>query len=145
MSKSSDTRLGFYRDQVYRAPLKTVWEAATEARHLNRFFTSGARGNISPDLDPVHWQWGKTLSAEIEVVSCEPYKFFEFRWTAPGQREPTRVRIEFSRANRRTIVRVYEAGWKSTEVDGALDHCGGWSEWLYGLKAYVQHGIDLRK
>jgi hypothetical protein len=53
--------------------------------------------------------------------------------------------MEFSREKGRTVVRVFEAGWKAAHVDGALENCGGWSEWLYGLKAYVQHGIDLRK
>jgi uncharacterized protein YndB with AHSA1/START domain len=145
MPKTSTALLGFYRDQSFRAPLKTVWEAATQAKHLNRFFTSGAKGDITPDLDPVHWQWGKTMGAEIEVVSCEPHKSFEFRWIGPGQRYSTTVRMEFFRAKGKTVVRVYEAGWKAAHLDDAFDHCGGWSEWLYGLKAYVQHGIDLRK
>ncbi|HEY3293958.1 MAG TPA: SRPBCC domain-containing protein [bacterium] len=144
MPKASKTLLGFYRDQTYRVPLKTVWEAATQAEHLNGFFTSAAKGDICPDLEPVTWRWGK-LCAEIDVVSCEPHKAFEFRWTAPGQKDRTQVRMEFSRAKGRTVVKVFEAGWKETHVDGALENCGGWSEWLYGPKAYVQHGIDLRK
>ncbi len=144
MPKPAKTLLGFHRDQQYRAPLKTVWEAATQAKHLNQFFTTAAKGDITPELAPVLWCWGK-LCARIEVLNCEPYKSFEFRWIAPGQTDHTQVRMDFSREKGRTVIRICEAGWKANQMDDAFDHCGGWSEWLYGLKAYVQYGIDLRE
>jgi uncharacterized protein YndB with AHSA1/START domain len=146
MPKSSPVakRIGFMRTQSYRSSLKDVWEAATEAKHLNRFFTSGAKGNIAADLKPVTWKWKGFGSAKLTVMECEPLKSCQFRWKAPGNDE-TLVRFEFSRYKRRTIVHVYEAGWKPERLDRALDNCGGWSEWLYGLKAYVDYGIDLRK
>ena len=142
--KTTSTLLGFSVFQRYRAPLQKVWDAATQAKHLNRFFTTRARGDISPKNTAVHWQWG-TVSAELEMQSCEVGKHFEFRWIGIGQKDLTTVRFEFARERGYTVVRIFEAGWKPKHVDGAFDHCSGWSEFLYGLKAYVQHGIDLRK
>ena len=136
--------LGFSVFQRYRAPLKSVWDAATQTRHLNGFFTDGAKGNISPALSPVTWRWKNYGSSEVTVTACDPGKSFEFLWKTPMGYQ-TKVRFEFSREKGKTVVRIREFGWKRAHVDDAFDHCQGWSEYLYGLKAYVQHGIDLRK
>ena len=130
--------------QRYRVPLTRVWDGVTQAKHLNRYFTSGAKGTIAPVLKPVTWRWGKAGRAVLHVTACEPGKCFEFHWKAPFN-YPTTVRFEFSRETGRTVVRVKEWGWTKAQLDGALDHCGGWSEFLYGLKANIQYGIDLRR
>jgi uncharacterized protein YndB with AHSA1/START domain len=142
--KTTAQLLGFTVFQRYSAPVNKVWEAATQSKHLNGFFTNGAKGNISPDMKSVTWRWKGAGSSEVRVTACETGKFFEFRWTAPFN-YPTTVRFEFSREKGKTVIRIYEFGWKAAHVDDAFDHCQGWSEFLYGLKAYVQHGLDLRK
>jgi uncharacterized protein YndB with AHSA1/START domain len=142
--KSSEQRIGFAVSQRIRLPLKTVWEAATEAKHLNKFFTSGSKGDITPACDPVVWNWKGGASVQLVVTECVPLKAFQFKWKGPDNDE-TLVRFEFKREKSQTVIRIYEAGWKSERIDAAFDHCGGWSEWLYGLKAYLIYGIDLRK
>lgn len=142
--RRQSSTLSFTVSQRYRAPLNKVWEAATKAKHLNLFFTTGAKGDITPACTPVTWRWRGGISAVLEITACKPEASFEFHWTAPHN-SPTTVRLEFSRENRRTVVRVKEWGWTSTHLVDAFDHCGGWSEFLYGLKADVQYGIDLRK
>ncbi len=39
-----------------------------------------------------------------------------------------------------------EEGWKTDEAGLKASHenCGGWSQTLTYLKAYIEHGIDLR-
>ena len=143
-AKPPEHRLGFSLIQSSRAPLEKVWEAATQAKHLNQFFTDGAKGDITPLLKPVLWKWKNWGSALITITECELHRSVQFHWKSPGSEE-TIVRFEFKREKGKTVVRVYEAGWKVEHVDQAFDHCGGWSEWLCGLKAYVQHRIDLRK
>jgi uncharacterized protein YndB with AHSA1/START domain len=143
-AKSRDV-LGFTVFQSYRLPLQTVWEAATQARHLNHFFTTGAKGNITADLKPVSWKWKSAGPVKLDILECTPPKSFQFRWRAPGHKDETMVRFEFARAKGRTTVRIFEAGWKVARLDDAFDHCGGWSEFLSGLKAWAQHGVDLRK
>ena len=137
--------LGFTVSQSYRLPLETVWDAATQAKQLNHFFTTGAKGNITPACLPVVWKWKGAGEVELELLECTPWESFQFRWRAPGHKDDTLVRFAFSRAKGRTTVRIYEAGWRIERLDDAFDHAGGWSEFLYGLKGWAQHGIDLRK
>lgn len=142
--KKTTELLGFRVFQRYRAPLKKVWEAATVSKHLNKFFTDGAKGNITSDFTPVTWRWKNYGSSKISVTACKTEDYFEFLWDTP-MRYQTKVRFDFSRERGKTVVRIYEFGWRPAHIDDAFDHCQGWSEFLYGLKAYVQHGIDLRK
>jgi hypothetical protein len=92
----------------------------------------------------VSWRWKNHGSAVIHVTACEPGKFFEFCWDTPHGYQTT-VRFEFSREKGKSVIRIRERGWKPAHLKDAVDHCEGWSEYLYGLKAYVQYGIDLRK
>jgi uncharacterized protein YndB with AHSA1/START domain len=143
-AKSSETRIGFSLSQTYKAPLAAVWDAATQAKHLNKFFTTGAKGDITPAAVHVLWAWKGAGEALVTITECELHRSVQFKWKGP-QNEETLVRWEFKREKGKTVIRLYEAGWKHDHIDKAFDHCGGWSEFLYGLKAYVQHGIDLRK
>ena len=142
--KTSSKVLSISVCQRYRAPVMEVWDGVTQAKHLNKYFTAGAKGNITPEFKAVTWRWGKVGSAALHITTCEPGKFFEFHWKAPSN-YPTTVRFEFSREKGKTVVRIKEWGWTAAQLNGAFDHCQGWSEFLYGLKAYVQYGIDLRK
>ena len=45
-----------------------------------------------------------------------------------------------------TLLSISEEGWK-TDADGlkgSHDNCGGWSQMAMSLKAWIEHGIDLR-
>jgi uncharacterized protein YndB with AHSA1/START domain len=137
------TRIGFSLTRTIKAPLKTVWEVATQAKHLNKFFTNGAKGDITPACTPVLWKWKNAGSALVTITECELHKSVQFTWKAP-ENEETIVRWEFKRVKGKTEIRIYEAGWKHDHIDRAFDHCGGWTEWLCGLKVYLQHGIDQR-
>ena len=97
--------LGFSVLQRYRVPLKKVWETATQAKHLNGFFTHGAKGNITPKMEPVTWRWKNYGSAAVQVTACDPGKSFEFLWATPVGYQ-TKVRFEFSREKGKTVVRI---------------------------------------
>ena len=47
----------------------------------------------------------------------------------------------------RTMVAISESGWPSSEegVKASYKNCEGWQHMFSCLKAYLQHGIDLRK
>ena len=102
--KTKAELLGFTVFQRYSAPLSKIWEAATHAKHLNRFFTNGAKGDITPEMRPVTWHWKGVGSSKVQVTACETGKFFEFQWTAPFN-YPTTVRFEFSREKGKTVIR----------------------------------------
>ena len=47
----------------------------------------------------------------------------------------------------RTRVEIAEEGWRETEAGLAASYgnCMGWSQMLAALKAWVEHGINLRE
>jgi hypothetical protein len=44
------------------------------------------------------------------------------------------------------MLSISEQGWKTDApgIKGSLDNCGGWTHMAMCLKAYIEHGIDLR-
>ena len=69
--------------------------------------------------------WGKTITDSYEVAVI-----FEFEALDDGS----------------TMLSISEEGWK-TDADGlkgSHDNCGGWSHMATCLKAWIEHGIDLR-
>ena len=46
-----------------------------------------------------------------------------------------------------TLVAIEESGWHETEsgTEAAFGNCMGWSQMLCALKAWVEHGINLRE
>ncbi len=49
--------------------------------------------------------------------------------------------------NTRTLVSITEEGWKQTEtgLKSSYGNCEGWTGMLTAMKAYVEHGINLRE
>ncbi len=47
----------------------------------------------------------------------------------------------------RTLVKITESGWPATEAGykASYGNCQGWQHMTCCMKAYLQHGIDLRK
>jgi uncharacterized protein YndB with AHSA1/START domain len=47
----------------------------------------------------------------------------------------------------RTLVEIEEHGWHHTEagVKSSYGNCMGWAQMLAALKAWVEHGINLRE
>lgn len=47
----------------------------------------------------------------------------------------------------RTLVSIAEEGWRETPtgLKASYGNCQGWSQMLCALKAYLEHGINLRE
>ena len=60
---------------------------------------------------------------------------------------PVKVIFEFEALDDgNTMLSISEEGWK-TDADGlkgSHDNCGGWTHMAMCLKAWIEHGIDLR-
>jgi uncharacterized protein YndB with AHSA1/START domain len=49
--------------------------------------------------------------------------------------------------DRETLVTITESGWKDTPKgrESSYGNCGGWTQMLCSLKAWLEYGINLRK
>ena len=46
----------------------------------------------------------------------------------------------------RTLVEIKEEGWRENQkaLEASYGNCQGWSQMLCALKAWIEHGINLR-
>jgi uncharacterized protein YndB with AHSA1/START domain len=82
----------------------------------------------------------------VDVVTVERDRRIVFEWK-PMDGKGTRTTIAFAAdGDGATVVTINEAKFPLDEegVKRAMGQTGGWTYFLACLKAYVQHGINLR-
>lgn len=132
-------------------PVEQVFEAVADPAQLSLYFTTGgARGRLEAGAT-VTWDFHDFPGAfPVEVVEVDRNRRILLRWDAnePGADYKTEVAISFEPVERgaRTKVTIAESGWRETEagLQASYGNCMGWSQMLAALKAWLEHGINLR-
>ena len=142
-------------------PRHEVFEAVADPASLSHYFTTGgAKGRLETGAT-VTWDFHDFPGAfPVDVVEVVQDEKIVLQWQANEGDPPnvdggemtestykTTVTMTFSDLDGgRTKVQIAEEGWR--ETDGALKasygNCQGWSQMLCALKAWVEHGINLR-
>ena len=145
-------------------PVHEVFEAVADPRKLSSYFTTGgAKGRLETGAT-VTWDFHDYPGAfPVEVVEVVPDEMIVLRWDAAegeqldAEGKPdvtsagykTRVTMNFSPLDggTRTLVEIREEGWRETQgaLDASYGNCQGWAQMLAALKAWVEHGINLRE
>lgn len=134
--------------RIARSPHE-VFDAVVNPDKLSAYFTTigGASAPLVAGAT-VLW-WGK---APVEVETVEPAERIVFRWDAnvANGEEPYRTRVEMRFVpleDGSTMVTIAESGWRDNAAGqkGSYHNCEGWSQMLACMKAWVEHGINLRQ
>jgi uncharacterized protein YndB with AHSA1/START domain len=131
-------------------PVDQVFEAVADPGQLSRYFTTGgAKGRLESGAT-VMWDFHDFPGAfPVEVDEVVPNERIVLRWRAQdGKDEQNSVEFRFTSIDdRRTKVEVTEGGWSETDagLQASYGNCMGWSQMLAALKAWVEHGINLRE
>ena len=138
-------------------PVHDVFEAVVNPDILSQYFTTGgAQGRLEAGA-VVTWDFHDFPGAfPVNVVEVVEDEKIVLRWGGPedaldpdesGERLTT-VTLTFQPLDGdRTLVQISEHGWKSTEpgLAASYDNCEGWTSMLCGMKAWLEHGINLRE
>lgn len=135
-------------------PVQEVYEAVADPAQLSRYFTTGgARGRLEAGAT-VSWDFADFPGAfPVEVVQADAPQRIVLRWDsnepplADGTRPRTTVTFEFNATeDGRTRVEIAETGWRTDAagLQASYGNCMGWSQMLCALKAWMEHGINLR-
>jgi uncharacterized protein YndB with AHSA1/START domain len=142
-------------------PVHEVFEAVADPGELSHYFTTGgARGRIETGAT-VYWDFHDFPGAfPVEVIEVVADERIVLRWAAADGSNPqetgekpgtvgyqTRVTMTFAALDDgRTLVTISEEGWREGEagLKACLGNCQGWSQMLCAMKAWVEHGINLR-
>lgn len=134
-------------------PLAEVYEAVADPEQLSQYFTTGgARGRLQAGAEAT-WDFQDFPGAfPVTVVEAEPPRRIVIEWdgvATAGDRGTTRTTFEFEPIDdgARTLVTITESSWLLTTEGAkhAFGNCEGWTGMLAALKAWVEHGINLRE
>ena len=153
MTNDPVTDLSFTVSGRVARPCAEVYEAVADPKQLSRYFTTGgARGRLEAGAR-VSWDFADYPGTHpVTVVEAEPPHRIVIEWDAEesvSEGGTTRVVFEFEPIDggSRTLVTITETSWRPTP-DGAraaFDNCEGWTGMLTALKAWLEHGINLRE
>ena len=129
-------------------PVEDVFEAVADPAKLSSYFTTGgAKGRLETGAT-VTWDFHDFPGAfPVHVVEVEPNKRIVLKWGGEDGSSATLVTMRFEPTDDgRTIVSIAEEGWPSTEdgLKSSYGNCMGWSQMICAMKAWVEHGINLR-
>ncbi len=129
-----------------RKPLHEVFEAVVNPEHMTQYFISESSGRMEPGKT-LMWKFPE-FSEEFPVYTEKiiPNELISFSWDNNGRSFIVEIRFT-EKKNKSTLVSVSEAGAENNE-EGILwlkQNTAGWANFLACLKAYLEHGINLRK
>ncbi len=130
-------------DRIARSPAD-VFEAIVDPAKMSQYFISRGSARMAPGAR-LDWEWADVgAKVSIEVIQVVPNQKIIFLWPAAGTR--TKVTLLLEADGDKTRITASEAPFALTEegVARALGQNQGWTDFCCCLKAYLQHGINLR-
>ena len=130
---------------LIRKPVAEVFEAFVNPDVTTRFWFTKSSGRLEAGKQ-VQWDWEMYgISIPVTVKAIEPHRRILVEW--PGYGSPTTVEWTFqSLADGTTFVRITNSGFTGNGDEvakQAIDSTQGFSLVLAGLKALLEHGIQL--
>jgi uncharacterized protein YndB with AHSA1/START domain len=134
-------------------PVADVFDAVVSSDKLCHYFTSQASSDLNEGAE-IRWRWAhydielpvvvdKVIANELIQLTLDSKAWKK----TTDESYPVNVIFEFEELDDgHTMLSISEEGWK-TDVDGlkgSHDNCGGWMHMATCLKAWIEHGIDLR-
>ncbi len=132
-------------------PVADVFDAVVSSERMKKYFIDGASSDLVEGKE-VTWRWDHYGENPVSVRKVVENKLIELaidsrEWDkTKDEAYEVLVIFEFEELEDGTMMSISEQGWK-TDADGlkgSHDNCGGWTHMAMCLKAYIEHGIDLR-
>ncbi len=141
MNKDIEAKAGM----LVRRPPAEVFDAFIDPSITTKFWFTKSTGRLEPGRH-VTWYWEMYgVSSEVDVKAIEKDRRILIEWSGFGT--PNSVEWTFTPlGSGSTFVKVRNWGFDGSEdevVSQALDSTGGFTWLLAGLKAYLEHGLEL--
>jgi uncharacterized protein YndB with AHSA1/START domain len=128
-------------------PVAEVFDGVVNPTKLSGYFVQKASGPLREGTT-VQWTFAEVPGDhDIVVRQVVANERVVFEWGAAEGGYNTTVEMQFVPLDATTtMVRISESGFRETPAGLAASYgnCGGWMHMGMCLKAYVQHGINLR-
>jgi uncharacterized protein YndB with AHSA1/START domain len=129
-------------EMLIRKPVEEVYEAFINPEITTKFWFTKSSGRLE-ESKTIRWDWEMYgVGDELFVKEMEQNKLIMIEWT-----DGTQVEWLFTpRADNQTFVSITNYGFSGSGdemVARAIDSMGGYTMVLSGLKAYLEHNIQL--
>jgi len=128
-------------------PVAEVFDGVVNPAKLSGYFVQKASGPMREGTT-VQWTFAEVPGDhDVVVRQVVANDRIVFEWGAAEGGYNTTVEMQFVPLDATTtMVRISESGFRETPAGLAASYgnCGGWMHMGMCLKAYVQHGINLR-
>jgi len=134
-----------------KRPVADVFDAVVSSERMKNYFVDGASSDLIEGKE-VTWRWDHYGENPVVVRKIVENELVELaidsrEWDkTKDEAYEVLVIFEFEELEDGTMLSISEQGWK-TDADGlkgSHDNCGGWTHMAMCIKAYIEHGIDLR-
>lgn len=151
-STSELTELSFTVTGRISRPVEEVYEAVADPAGLSQYFTTGGAVGRLESGTSVQWDFADFPGAfRVEVRESSTPQRIVLSWdgeSAQDESGMTTVTFTFTPldGNTRTLVSITESSWQPTRegAQNAFGNCMGWTGMLAAMKAWMEHGINLR-
>jgi len=133
-------------------PVADVFDAVVSKNKMLKYFVDGASGDLKEGAT-IRWHWNHYGENPVVVKKVIENQLIELtldsrEWDkTKNEAYDVRVVFEFEALeDGGTMLSISEDGWKTDAegLKGSHDNCGGWTHMAMCLKAWIEHGIDLR-
>lgn len=136
-------------------PRHEVFDAVYNPAQLSAYFTTGGATGPLAEGTTVIWRFADyPADIPVKVTKVVPDERILFTWDAadveqgdaPGRQTTVEMTFE-TLSTGSTLVKISESGWKETQkgLNTSYSNCHGWTQMSCCLKAWVEHGINLRE
>jgi uncharacterized protein YndB with AHSA1/START domain len=131
-------------------PRPEVFDAVYDPVKLSKYFTTGGSSGPLRAGTRVIWKFADyPEDIPVDVKKVVQDELIVYQWAADSPRTyDTTVEITFESIGPATTqVKVTESGWRDTPqgLKSSYSNCQGWMNMLCCLKAWLEHGINLRE
>ena len=124
-------------------PINEVFEGIVNPDHLTNYFISESNHRLDSGKE-LRWKFPEFDEVfPIYNIEIQENKSISFRWDPE-----TTVHIQLiAQSDNSTLVKVTEGEKELTpqNLEWLISNTGGWANFLACMKAYLEHGIQLRK
>jgi uncharacterized protein YndB with AHSA1/START domain len=128
-------------------PVSEVFEAVVNPKKLSGYFVQEASGPLAEGTT-VMWKFAEVPGehpVKVRQVVKNDRIVFESGETFRGY--DTKVEMLFKPLTAQaTMVQIRESGWRDSpkDIESSYGNASGWTHMMCCLKAYLEHGINLR-
>ena len=139
--------IGFHVNIRVQKPIAEVFDAVVNPKKISGYFTKTASAPLQ-EGEQVIWTFPEFPGdVPVTVRKVVPNSLIQLEWHAEEGDYFTQIQMKFKPISSDvTLVTIKESGWRDTEkgVESSYKNCSGWTHMLCFMKAYLEHGINLR-